>query len=109
MPGTEALLGFEAGKGAGVLVARQLPLGLALLCGPESQPCPWKLAVSRAPVGPESQWSTPYHPAYLLPGPGDRQALRVGSQAGTPISHPLLGSRERRCLQPQKHASASSH
>ena len=38
MPGTKALLGFEPGKGIGVLVARQLPPGLALLCGPESQP-----------------------------------------------------------------------
>ena len=30
MPGSEALLGFEAEKGAGVLVACQLPPGLAL-------------------------------------------------------------------------------
>lgn len=38
--GPEALLGFKAEKGAGVRVACQLPPGLALLCGPESQqPC----------------------------------------------------------------------
>lgn len=58
MLATEALLGIEAGKGAGVLVARQLPPGLALLCGPESQHCvlgswlcsghPWGLSQSRA-------------------------------------------------------------
>lgn len=50
--------GFEAGKGTGVLVARQLPPGLAPLCGPESQPCvlgsclrpghPWDLSHGRA-------------------------------------------------------------
>lgn len=58
MLATEALLGIEAGKGAGVLVACQLPPGLALLCGPESQHCvlgswlcsghPWGLSQSRA-------------------------------------------------------------
>lgn len=39
MPGTEALLGVRGWEGHGVLVARQLPPGLAPLCGPESQPC----------------------------------------------------------------------
>lgn len=57
-PGTEAVLGFKAGRGAGVLVACQLPPGLALLRGPESQPCvlgswlcpehPWGLSHSKA-------------------------------------------------------------
>lgn len=50
--------GVRAGRGAGVPVARQLPPGLALLCGPESQPCvlgswlrlghPWGLSHDRA-------------------------------------------------------------
>jgi hypothetical protein len=58
VPAAEVLLGFEAGKGVGVLMAGQLPPGLAPLRGPESQPCvpgswlcpghPWGLSHSRA-------------------------------------------------------------
>ena len=108
-PGTEAVLGFEAEKGAGVLVARQLPPGLALLCGPESQPCalgsclcpghPWGLSHSRA--------CPATLPTSCL-GLGTDRPLEQVPKLESHISIHFRGHKRGIYLQPQTHISAFS-
>ena len=108
-PGTEALLGFKAEKGAGVLVACQLPPGLALLCGPESQPC--ALGSCLCPGHPRGLSHSRARPATL---PTSCLGLRTdGPSEQVPkseshISIHCRGHGRGIYLQPQMHISAFS-
>lgn len=89
-----ALLGVRGWEGHGVLVARQLPPGLAPLCGPESQPC-----VLGSCLCPGHPWDLS-HAEHALPPclpptwAWEREALRAGPQIEAHFL-PTLGARER--------------